>query len=60
MDTCIQEVYYPKSLTSGAYSMFNPEERCGSIDIHLYKNSYIDNILKDDEPYYDEVNLIYR
>ena len=60
MDTCIQEVYFPKSLTSGAYSMFNPEERCGSIDIHLYKNSYIDNILKDDEPYYDEVNLIYR
>ena len=40
--------------------MFNPEERCGSIDIHLYKNSFIDKVIKDDEPYYDEVNLIYK
>ena len=60
MDTCVQEVHFPKSISSGANVMFNPEERCESIDIHLYKNSFIDKVIKDDEPYYDEVNLIYK
>ena len=60
MDTCVQEVHFPKSIKSGALIMFNPEERCRSIDIHLYKDSYIDKVIKEDKPYYEEVNLIYK
>ena len=60
MDTCISLIHFPKSIKAAGGGMFNPEEKCGSIDIHLYKGSYMDDYIKEDEPYYDEVNVKYK
>lgn len=60
MDACLEAVHFPKTIREAGKGLFNPEERCGSIDIHLYKDFYMDKYIKTYKPYYKKVNIIYE